>query len=151
MNLNESIEKYREATEQFISTVSGLTSAELDKAREKEWTARQVIHHVADSEAQSYARLRRLIAEPGTKIQGYDEAAWGENKTLGYTELPIEMSLNVFRAVRASSLEILKRITEDQLENSGTHSESGEYTIKTWLHTYIKHPIEHAEQIKTVH
>jgi hypothetical protein len=150
MNLNESIEKYRKATEQFISTVSGLTSAELDKARENEWTARQVIHHVADSEAQSYARLRRLIAEPGTKIQGYDEAAWGENKTLGYTELPIEISLNVFMAVRASSLEILKRITEDQLENSGTHSESGEYTIKTWLHTYIKHPIEHAEQIKTV-
>ena len=93
--------------------------------------------------------MRRLIAEPGTQIQGYDEATWGENKTLGYTELPIEMSLNVFMAVRASSLEILKRMSEDQLENTGTHSESGEYTIKTWLHTYIKHPIEHAEQIKT--
>ena len=149
MNLNETIEKYREATAQFISTVSSLTPAELDKARENGWTARQVIHHVADSEAQSYARLRRLIAEPGTQIQGYDEATWGENKTLGYTELPIEMSLNVFMAVRASSLEILKRMSEDQLENTGTHSESGEYTIKTWLHTYIKHPIEHAEQIKT--
>jgi hypothetical protein len=117
--------------------------------QENGWTARQVIHHVADSEAQSYARLRRLVAEPGTVIQGYDEAAWGENKTLGYGELPIEISMDVFRAVRASSLEILKRLTEKQLENSGVHSETGEYTIGKWLATYIKHPMEHAEQIRS--
>ena len=36
-----------------------------------------VIHHVADSETNSYVRLRRLMAEPaGTAIQGYDEAQW---------------------------------------------------------------------------
>jgi hypothetical protein len=35
------------------------------------------------------------------------------------------------------------------LDNSGTHSESGEYTIKTWLETYISHPLEHAAQIES--
>jgi hypothetical protein len=35
------------------------------------------------------------------------------------------------------------------LDNLCTHSESGEYTIKTWLETYISHPLEHAEQIKS--
>ncbi len=148
MNLSESIEEYRESTQEFISTVTSLTPADLDKARENSWSARQVIHHVADSEAQSYARLRRLIAEPGTQIQGYDEAAWGGNETLGYQVLPIEISLNVFRAVRASSLEILKRITVEQLKNSGTHTESGEYTLHSWLETYIRHPLDHAEQIR---
>jgi len=149
MDLAGAIESYQEATEEFISIASRLTQAELDKVKDESWTARQVIHHVADSEAQSYARLRRLIAEPGTEIQGYNEAAWGENETLGYEVLPIEISLNVFRAVRASSLEILKRLTVDQLENAGTHSESGEYTIKTWLETYIKHPLDHVEQIRS--
>lgn len=149
MNLIESIEKYGQATEEFISTVSGLTPTELDTAKNQGWTARQVIHHVADSEAQSYSRLRRLIAEPNTQIQGYDEAAWGENQTLGYEVLPIENSLAVFRAVRTSSLEILKRLTVNQLENSGTHSDSGKYTINTWLETYIKHPSEHAAQIRS--
>ena len=149
MDLAAAIESYKEATEEFISIASRLTQTELDKVKDKSWTARQVIHHVADSEAQSYARLRRLIAEPGTEIQGYNEAAWGENETLGYEVLPIEISLNVFRAVRASSLEILKRLTVDQLENAGTHSESGEYTIKTWLETYIRHPLDHAEQIRS--
>jgi hypothetical protein len=149
MELIESIEKYRQATEEFISTVSKLTEAQLDVAKDQGWTARQVIHHVADSEAQSYARLRRLIVEPGTQIQGYDEAAWGENKTLGYEELPIQISLDVFKAVRASSLEILKRLSVNQLDNAGIHSESGEYSIHTWLETYIKHPMEHAAQIRS--
>ena len=149
MQLIESIDQYRQATDLFIVTASGLTASDLDAPRENGWTARQVIHHVADSEAQSYARLRRLIAEPGTVIQGYDEALWGENVTLGYQELPIENSLAVFAAVRASSLDILKRLSVSQLQNSGVHSESGEYTLEKWLATYIKHPIEHAQQMKS--
>jgi len=149
MDLAAAVESYKEATEEFISIASRLTQAELDKVKDKSWTARQVIHHVADSEAQSYARLRRLIAEPGTQMQGYDESAWGENETLGYEVLPVENSLAVFRAVRASSLDLIKRLKPSQLENAGAHSESGEYTIKNWLETYIKHPLDHAEQIRS--
>lgn len=148
MDLTSAAQRYKEATEQFLEVVSQLSDSQLDASSNGSWSARQVIHHVADSEAQSYARLRRLIAEPGTQIQGYDEAGWGENQTLGYTELPIDQSLEVFKAVRASTLEIIKRLKPAQLDNSGTHSESGEYTIKTWLETYINHPLEHATQIR---
>ena len=143
------IENYRKATEQFIEVATQLSDVQLDMRKDQGWSARQVIHHVADSEAQSSARLRRLIAEPGTQIQGYDEGAWGENVTLGYSDLPIENSLAVFKAVRASSLEILKRISTAQLDNAGIHSESGRYTVKDWIETYIKHPAEHAEQIRS--
>ena len=149
MDLKNAAEAYANATAEFLKIVQELNEAELDSSSSGGWTARQVIHHVADSEAQSYARLRRLIAEPGTQIQGYDEGGWGENETLGYRDLPIDQSLEVFKAVRASSLEIIKRLNPNQLDNSGTHSESGEYTVKTWLETYISHPLEHAAQIKS--
>jgi hypothetical protein len=149
MDLILAAQRYEEATAKFLEAVSQLSDSQLDASSNGSWSARQVIHHVADSEAQSYARLRRLIAEPGTQIQGYDEAGWGENQTLGYKDLPIVHSLEVFKAVRASSLEIIKRLKPAQLDNSGTHSESGEYTVKTWLETYINHPLEHAEQIKS--
>ena len=148
MNLQEAIQKYRQATEEFLAAATVLTEVELDKPQVDSWNARQVIHHVADSEAQSYARLRRLIVEPGTLIQGYDEAAWGEDDTLGYLERPIEGSLAVFRAVRAASLEILQRLKDEQLNNPGHHSESGDYTIVNWLENYINHPVEHAQQIR---
>jgi hypothetical protein len=148
MDITTAIGEYEAATKEFLAVVNALTDAQLDRRNGESWSPRQVIHHVADSEAQSYARLRRLIVEPGTQIQSYNEGAWGEHATLGYAELPIEISINVFTAVRASSLEILKRLTPQQLNNSGIHSESGEYSIKTWLETYIKHPSEHADQIK---
>ena len=149
MNLKDAVNSYAQATAEFLNVANELTESQLDASHSGGWSARQVIHHVADSEAQSYARLRRLIAEPGTQIQGYDEASWGENETLGYKDLPIAHSLDVFKAVRASSLEIIRRLTPAQLDNSGTHSESGEYTIKTWLETYINHPLEHAAQIRS--
>ncbi len=117
MNLKDAADSYAKATAEFLKVAQELSEAELDSSSSRGWTARQVIHHVADSEAQSYARLRRLIAEPGTQIQGYDEAGWGENETLGYKVLPIVHSLNVFIAVRASSLEIIKRLKPTQLEN----------------------------------
>ena len=149
MDLKDAVNSYAQATAEFLIVANELTESQLDASHSEGWSARQVIHHVADSEAQSYARLRRLIAEPGTQIQGYDEASWGENETLGYKDLPIAHSLEVFKAVRASSLEIVKRLTTAQLDLSGTHSESGEYTIKTWLETYTRHPLEHAAQIKS--
>ena len=130
--------------------VSDLSEEQLDQSNSEGWTPRQVIHHVADSEAQSYARLRRLIAEPGSTIQGYDEAIWAENLTLSYRSHKIESSLAVFEAVRQSSYELLLRMDESLISNMGIHTESGEYLVKDWINTYIKHPIDHANQIREI-
>jgi len=141
--------QYKEATMSFLAVAEALSSSELDKSDKEGWTPRQVIHHMADSEAQSYARLRRLIAEPGTLIQGYDEGAWAQNPTLGYTTESVDSSLAVIRAVRESSYQLLVRLSEIHLDNSGLHSESGKYTVRTWIETYTKHPLEHASQIQS--
>jgi len=145
--MKEIAEQYKSATDQFLNLVSIFKEYDLDKSDSEGWTPRQVIHHVADSEAQSYARLRRLIAEPGSLIQGYDEGKWAENSTLDYKNAEIASSLAVFNAVRQSSYELLQRIPEIDLRNKCIHSESGEYSVKNWIDTYINHPREHAEQI----
>jgi hypothetical protein len=77
--MNEFADKYKIATKEFLDLVEKLSEKDLDKTDAEGWSPRQVIHHMADSEAQSYARLRRLIAEPGTTIQGYDEGKWAED------------------------------------------------------------------------
>jgi hypothetical protein len=127
---------------------TNLNVSDLDKSDSEGWTPRQVIHHMADSETQSYARLRRLIAEPGTTIQGYDEGRWAENQTLGYKSEDITIPLSIIKAVRAASYELIKRLSEQELRNTGIHSESGEYSVMDWLNTYTKHPLDHANQIR---
>ena len=148
MSIQELAARYEESTQAFLSLVSTLTESDLDRADSEGWTPRQVIHHVADSEAQSYARLRRLIAEPGTAIQGYDEGKWAENATLGYSQSDVAPSIEVFAAVRKSSYLLVQRLSESELDNRGVHSESGEYSIRTWLETYTNHPLDHANQIR---
>ena len=145
--MKEFAEQYLNATKVFLELVESLSADQLDVANSEGWNARQVIHHVADSEAQSYARLRRLIAEPGTIIQGYDEGLWAENSTLAYKSHPIDSSLEVFKVVRQSSYELLLRLDESLLTNKGVHTESGDYSVRDWLNSYIKHPVDHANQI----
>ena len=142
-------DKYEQATQEFLAIATSVPEDKLDTKVGQDWSSRQVIHHCADSEAQSYARLRRLIAEPGSVIQSYDEGLWAQNPTLGYTDMPVQVSIDVFKAVRAGSLAIIKRLQPEQLKNFGIHSEAGEFTVERWLQVYTRHAIEHAQQITT--
>jgi len=148
MNIEEIAAAYEAATQEFLKIAVSVPENKLDLNDGENWSSRQVIHHCADSEAQSYARLRRLVAEPNPVIQGYDENLWAEDETLGYTDLPVENSIAVFTAVRAASLDIIKRLKPEQLELTGTHTEAGEYSLKRWLETYTRHANNHADQIK---
>jgi hypothetical protein len=141
--------RYLEGTRLVERLVAGLAPGDLDRHAPGSWSARQVIHHLADSEAQSYVRLRRLLAEPaGSLIQGYDEAAWAAEPLLGYEELPIEAPLAVFSAVRDASATLLDRIGDTDVERWGTHSESGRYSLARWLELYTRHPFDHGDQLE---
>ena len=148
MTIEEFASAYEAATSEFLQIATSVPAEKLDLNDGENWSSRQVIHHCADSETQSYARLRRLVAEPNPVIQGYDENLWAKDVTLGYTELPIENSIAVFAAVRAASLDIIKRLKPEQLDLAGTHSEAGEYSLKQWLENYTRHANNHADQIK---
>lgn len=150
MTIDELAAVYQSATNKFLEVARHLTAAELDQTQGDGWNPRQVIHHLADSEAQSYARLRRLLAEPaGSVIQGYDEGAWADSEILGYKELPVENSIAVFAAVRAASYDLILRLTEADLDRAGVHTESGMYTVRDWLRTYSNHPVDHLEQLES--
>jgi len=43
------------------------------------WSIHEIIVHLADSEANSYIRCRRFIAERGSRVMGYDENRWGNS------------------------------------------------------------------------
>ncbi len=141
-------QSYEESTAIFVAALSLITPENIDKADHAGWSPRQIIHHMADSESQSGARLRRILAEPGSQILGYDESAWSECAELGYRTLPIENSLALALAARTSSLEILRTLQTADLAKSAIHSELGNFTLENWLEVYTKHPVDHANQLR---
>lgn len=145
MDRTELLDRYRIGYAVVADALTGLAEADLDHSPAPgEWTPRMVAHHLADSEATAFIRLRRLIAEDDPVIVGYDEAEFA--RRLHY-DRPIAASLEVLRTVRQASLELLESLGPDEWERAGTHTESGRYSVDDWLRIYAGHPHDHAAQI----
>jgi hypothetical protein len=143
------VARYASAADAFEAAIADVTEDELGAHPiEGEWSLREIIHHLADGELSSAVRLRRLVAEDGPVLQGYDEAAYA--RIFRYAERPIVTSLAAARAARASTLEVLRGLTGAEWERTGTHSERGAYSVDTWLDDYANHPHDHADQARRV-
>lgn len=140
------VTRYRQGYDAVMDALQDITEAELD-AREApgEWSPREIAHHLADSEMTSAIRLRRLIVEENPTITGYDQEQFVRRL---YCDRPIEPSLAAFKAARDSTADILDRMSDDEWGRTGTHSESGPYSVSDWLHTYAAHAHDHADQIR---
>jgi hypothetical protein len=139
------IDRYRDGYRVVAEALKGVNDAELDaRPAPDKWSAREIVHHLADSEMTSAIRLRRLLAEDQPVIVGYDQEEFA--RRLHY-DRPIAESLEAFRAARSSTTEILQRMTDAEWARTGTHSESGAYSVMRWLEIYAAHAHGHAEQI----
>lgn len=143
-DLDALVERYATGA-QAVLAAAAAAGPRLDVAPEGEWTARQVIHHLADAETRSALRLRQLIAEERPVIAAYDESEYA--RRLHY-DRPIERSLALVVAVREASLELLRLLSPAELAREGTHPEHGRYGVSTWLQVYADHAHDHAAQIR---
>ena len=140
------VHQYREGYQEVMAALDGATDADLDRRPAPgKWTAREIVHHLADSEMTSAIRLRRLVAEENPVIAGYDQDEFA--RRLRY-DRPIAASLAAFKAARETTSEILDLLTEAEWARRGTHSESGSYSVEAWLEIYAVHAHGHADQIR---
>lgn len=146
-NREKLISRYREGPAVLADAVSRLSEKQLDhKPADGGFSAREVVHHTADSEMTSAIRLRRLVAEDNPKITGYDPDQFAAR--LHYASRPVQPSLDAIRAARESTASILEALSEAEWERAGTHSEIGAYSIDTWLEVYAAHCHDHADQAR---
>ena len=140
------IDQYKDGYRVVAEALAGATPADLDaRPAPGKWTAREVAHHLADSEMTAAIRLRLLLAVDNPAILGYDQDEFA--RRLHY-DRPIEASLDAFKASRRTTAEILDCMSEDDWRREGTHTEHGRYTIEKWLEIYATHAHKHAEQIR---
>ena len=143
---SELVERYKDGYRAVADALAGATDEELDaRPAPNKWSAREIVHHLADSEMTAAVRLRCLIAIDNAQIVGYDQDEFA--RRLHY-DRPIEASIEAFKSARRTTAEILDRMTEAEWQREGTHTEHGRYTIERWLQIYAPHAHKHAEQIK---
>jgi hypothetical protein len=131
---------------ELAAAARSLTDAQLDTPyRPDGWTARQVVHHVADSHINAYCRLRFALAENEPTIKPYDENVWSnfaDAKTL-----PVTTSLTLLEALHTRWVTLLRSMTPDQFARVFHHPESGRQTIDSMLALYAWHGRHHTAHI----
>jgi hypothetical protein len=141
------IAQYEDGYRAVAEALTGISDAELDaRPRPGAWSAREIVHHLADSEMTSAIRFRRVLAEDRPEIKGYDQEAYA--RRLHY-DRPWQSSLEAFRWARVTTAELMACLSDAEWLREGTHSEHGRYGLDTWLTIYAVHAHRHAEQIRT--
>lgn len=139
------IARYKDGYRVVAAALDGATDAELDaKPAPGKWCAREIVHHLADSEMTSAVRLRQLVAEERAAIRSYDEAEYA--RRLHY-DRPMASSLLAFQAARSSTADLLDRMSDTDWAKEGTHPEHPRYSVGRWLEIYAEHAHNHADQI----
>ena len=141
------IAKYTDGYEEVVRSLDGFPGEALaTHPLPGKWSAAEIVHHLADSEMTSAIRLRLLLVEEHAVIHGYDQDLFATR--LQYDDREIGPSLEALRAARATTVQVLSRMSDEQWQREGWHTESGRYSTEKWLRIYAEHAHNHAAQIR---
>jgi hypothetical protein len=150
MNLEERqelISQYAAGYDEVVASLEGFPTDQLTShPLEGKWSACEIVQHLADSEMNSAIRLRRLLAEERPVIQAYDQEDYAQR--LKYNERALAPALDALKGARATTVQLLSIMSEDDWLREGWHPESGAYSAENWLSIYAAHAHNHASQIR---
>ena len=112
------------------------------------WSVVQVVQHLADSDLVAGYRIRMVVAENSPPLQGYDQDRWA--REFQYDQVPLTAALDQLRSLRTANLRLWNRLTSDQLERVGVHSERGPESAGHILRLMGAHDLVHRRQIDRI-
>jgi uncharacterized damage-inducible protein DinB len=154
------VEVTKELREQFIKTIAdlpsklraaceGLSESQLETAyRLDGWTIKQVIHHVADSHAQSFSRFKLGLTEDCPTIKPYAEELWAELADSKHA--PVDSSLAIIEGTHARWTLLLNSMSDADFAKKLNHPERGEYDLDYFLSLYEWHSRHHLAHVLLV-
>jgi len=112
------------------------------------WSVIQVVQHLADSDLVAGYRVRMVVAEHSPPLQGYDQDGWA--REFQYDQVPLAAALDQLRSLRIANLRLWSRLTPDQLQRVGMHSERGPESAGHILRLMAAHDLVHRRQIDRI-
>jgi hypothetical protein len=116
------IERIETLPREIEKIINSMTIKQLDTPyREGGWTARQVVHHMADSHMNAYIRFKWSLTESTPIIKAYDEKAWAETPE---TKLDPVISIELLKALHAKWSALLRRLTPADFQKEFLHPDT---------------------------
>lgn len=108
--------------------VDGMSDEQLNKLY-RNWTIRQIVHHVGDSHMQSVTRFKWALTEETPTIKAYHEGLWVE--LADSAKADVEPSLQLLDGLHQRWVVLLQSMSEAEFGKQFLHPESGEL-ISLW-------------------
>ena len=123
-----------------------LAPARLDKPyREGGWTARQVVHHLADSHMNAFIRFRLALTEDRPTVKPYNEAEWSK---LPDAQLDPQISVQILDGLHQRWHRMIETLGEKEFTRGAVHPDVGPITVDWLLQLYAWHGRHHIGHIK---
>ncbi len=143
------IDAFAVAPRDLRRAVERLSDGQLDTPyRPGGWTVRQLVHHVADSHMNAYARFRLAITEDNPTIKPYEEAKWAE--LTDAKTLPVGVSLDLLDAMHERLVTLLRATPDAAFARMLSHPENGPMTIDALLSVYSWHGAHHVAHVTSL-
>lgn len=128
--------------------VDGLSHEQLDTTY-RNWTIRQIVHHLADSHLNSYVRFKLALTEERPTIKPYDESRWSQ--LADALRADIGPSIQVLTGLHARWTHLLRSMSATMFDRTFYHPENKE-EMPLWraLAYYAWHARHHTAQIEWV-
>ena len=139
------IEAIRKMPSELSVAVNGLSDEQLDTPyREGGWTARQIVHHIADSHLNAFVRMKLILTEDHPTFKPYDQDSWARMND--YTR-DIAPSIAIIYGVQERMANVLEDASEKDLARTAHHPDNGTMTLQNLLDMYAGHGKHHVDQI----
>ncbi len=147
MATQDLISRYEKGAPLLEDALRGVSAEALDRVPAPgKWTIRQIAIHVADAEIMATARIRAIAGDPGSRLAAFDQEHWAANML--YQRLPVEPAIAVVRALRQSTIVLLRTLPESAWARTGVHEERGELSLQQLVALVADHAENHARQIR---
>lgn len=107
-----------------------------------EWTARECLCHLLDTERQVFGPRLVAFMQGATAFAGYDQATDGAD----HQDQTLPQLAAAFAGRRAENLAALEAVSAADLERTAQHAEYGPVTLGEMLHEWAAHDLDHTTQ-----
>ncbi len=126
--------------------ITPLTNTQLE-TKYKNWTVRQIVHHLADSHLNGVQRFKLALTEENPRIVIYKQTPWVELPDA--RELDPKVSIDLLGALNARWIMLLRGMTDEQFSRGFHHPDQNRIVpLAEAIGLYGWHAKHHPAQIE---
>jgi uncharacterized damage-inducible protein DinB len=139
----------REAPRTLARLIEGVPPETLKRSPAPgKWSIVAILAHLAEAELSSTWRYRQIIEHSGTTLSAFDQDEWA--RLSDYDSWEPQEALEMFRLLREVNLRMFAKLTPEEWERFGTHTERGRMTVKELASHMAGHDVNHIEQVRQI-